>query len=101
MPTAIVAGLISGVDCWPNKDKGGALTLERDIGVQCFVGGHAWVSLLAFWALLCYIFASVLIAPFMLADSDGAFDNSALDIRYEPLFLMQERLCKCMLAASS
>lgn len=96
---SVVSGLIMYLDCW--RDDSGVLRLEVDPQVECFVGQHRTVASLALACLVFYTVTAVLTAPFIVADSEGVFTSSDLDVKYEPLFDVQERLCKCALVGAS
>lgn len=95
----IVEGLLRVVDCWHDKD--GGLVLEMNHDTRCFIGIHAWISMCAVACFVFYAVTAMVTAPFIIADSSGRFSSDALDLRYEPLFYVQERLCKCALSIST
>jgi len=95
----IVNGLLQVVSC--HSDNTGTLLLDIDGLTQCFVGIHAWFSFIAVAILIWYIVSAVIVAPFVMADSDGIFSSPELDLRYVPQFYAKERLAKCALTFAS
>lgn len=91
----VVNGLLQVLSC--TADSNGILMWTADDLTPCFVGRHAWYSVIAVALVIYYSVSVVLTAPFVMADSDGIFSGPELDLRYVPKFYAHERLAKCAL----
>jgi len=92
----VLGGLIKSVDCYVGEI--GTFSMDANPNVECFVGGHAWAAAIAVPLLMFYGITVILTAPFIMADSEGKFTSEDLDLRYEPIFYLTERLCRCTMA---
>lgn len=96
--TFIIASLVKTDDCV--RDENGLMHLKVDSEIICFTGVHGWFAVFGNTLFIFFSVTAVLTAPFIIADSAGAFSSPELDIRYEPLFYLQERIYKCALAGA-
>ena len=67
----------------------GSLVLQVDPAIECCSSQHVAMMAVSLLCLLYYVSTCLLIAPFMLADSDGILGGEGSDVGYPACFVLQ------------
>ena len=70
--------------------------LHADPGVTCCSAEHIGMMCVAMLCLVYYIPMRLIVAPFMMADSDGVLGGQDTDIQFPAWFVLQERLARLL-----
>lgn len=101
----IVSAFLSTIDCTEvfsfSQSNLAIYSLDIQPERMCWVGAHRIEAMIALVLLPVYVFTTMILAPLALADSDGLFVASDLDVRYAALFLLSDRFGRfCVLLAT-